>query len=135
MKKMVNEQLQISESNPIKAQYYDYERFTYPWHFHSQYEIIYVQASHGTCFVGDCIQKYSAGDVILFGPNLPHYMRSDDVYGFGDASLRVQGTIIQFEANFMQYSFCHYHQFHSIRQLLEESKRGILFPRQNGWGG
>ena len=49
MRQIINEQLQISESNPIKARYYDYDRFTYPWHFHSQYEIIYVKKSCGRC--------------------------------------------------------------------------------------
>ena len=39
---IINEKLPISESNPIKARHYDYDRLTYPWHFHSQYEIIYV---------------------------------------------------------------------------------------------
>ena len=109
------------------ARYYDYDRFTYPWHFHSQYEIIYVRNSSGRCFVGDCIERFSDGDVILFGPNLPHYMRSDDAYHCGNPLLRVQGTIIQFEENFMQYSFDHYPQFHQIRLLLKEAKRGVVF--------
>ena len=126
MRQIINEQLQISESNPIKARYYDYDRFTYPWHFHSQYEIIYVRNSSGRCFVGDCIERFSDGDVILFGPNLPHYMRSDDAYHCGNSLLRVQGTIIQFEENFMQYSFDHYPQFHQIRLLLKEATGDCL---------
>lgn len=131
MRQIMNEQLPISDSNPIRARYYDYNRFTYPWHFHSQYEIIYVKESYGSCFVGDCIEKYSAGDVILFGPNLPHYMRSDDIYHADDSVLRVQGTIIQFEQNFLQYSLNYYPQFLQIKTLLEESKRGILFPKKS----
>lgn len=131
MRQIMNEQLPISDSNPIRARYYDYNRFTYPWHFHSQYEIIYVKESYGSCFVGDCIEKYSAGDVILFGPNLPHYMRSDDIYHADDSALRVQGTIIQFEQNFLQYSLNYYPQFLQIKSLLEESKRGILFPKKS----
>ena len=87
---IINEKLPISESNPIKARHYDYDRFTYPWHFHSQYEIIYVKESHGLCFVGDCIEKLSAGDVILFGTNLPHYMRSNDIYGSENATSRAR---------------------------------------------
>jgi AraC-like DNA-binding protein len=127
MRQIINEQLQISESNPIKARYYDYDRFTYPWHFHSQYEIIYVKKSCGRCFVGDCIERFSEGDVVLFGPSLPHYMRSDDAYHGDNPRLRVQGTIIQFEENFMQYSFDHYPQFHQIRVLLKEARRGVVF--------
>ena len=127
MRQIINEQLQILESNPIKARYYDYDRFTYPWHFHSQYEIIYVKKSCGRCFVGDCIERFSEGDVVLFGPSLPHYMRSDDAYHGDNPRLRVQGTIIQFEENFMQYSFDHYPQFHQIRVLLKEARRGVVF--------
>ena len=67
MRQIINEQLQISESNPIKARYYDYDRFTYPWHFHSQYEIIYVKKGRGCCFVGDCIEQFAPTCLIICG--------------------------------------------------------------------
>lgn len=54
-------------------------------------------------------------------------MRSDDAYHGDNPRLRVQGTIIQFEENFMQYSFDHYPQFHQIRVLLKEARRGVVF--------
>ena len=54
-----------------------------------------------------------------------------DIYGSENATSRVQGTIIQFEQNFMQYSFDYYPQFLQIKMLLEESKRGIIFPKQD----
>lgn len=131
MRQLINEKLQISEENPIKARSYDYPHFTYPWHFHSQYEMIYVKEGYGLCFVGDCIQRYSAGDLILFGPNLPHYMRSDDLFHSAESTKRVQGTIIQFEQNLMQHSLNHYPQFLQLKLFLEESKRGLLFPRKS----
>lgn len=43
MKKIMNEKLTITTSNPVRARFYEYPRFTYPWHFHSEYEIIYVE--------------------------------------------------------------------------------------------
>ncbi len=124
----MNEKLPISESNPIKARYYDYRRFTYPWHFHSQYEIMYVEESEGECFVGDCIEQFRAGDVILFGSNLPHYMRNAERNEESDTALRTRGVIVQFEQNFMGYSFEHYPQLLQISNLLYEAGRGILFP-------
>ncbi|MDR3142816.1 MAG: AraC family transcriptional regulator [Tannerellaceae bacterium] len=127
MRTIMNEKLPISEANPIRPRYYDYAHFTYPWHFHSQYEIIYVKKSTGLCFVGDCIEKYSDGDLILLGTNLPHYLLSDDIYKTGNQELRVKGTIIQFEKDFMSYSIEHYPQFLQIKTFLEESKRGIFF--------
>jgi AraC-like DNA-binding protein len=130
MKNIMNEKLSISESNPIRARHYDYDQFSYTWHFHSQYEIIYVKESNGLCFVGDCIEKYSNGFLILLGSNLPHYMRSSDMYTTGNKNLRVKGTIIQFEKDFMLHAINHYPQFLQIKMLLEESRRGICFSKE-----
>lgn len=33
MKKIMNEKLTITTSNPVRARFYEYPRFTYPWHF------------------------------------------------------------------------------------------------------
>ncbi len=130
MKQIMNEKLPITEANPINPRYYDYDHFTYPWHFHSQYEIIYVKESTGLCFVGDCIEKFNAGDLILFGTNLPHYMLSDDKY-MNNHDLRVKGTIIQFEKDFMSYSIDHYPQFLQIKNFLKQSERGFFYRQVN----
>ncbi|MFT3753300.1 MAG: AraC family transcriptional regulator [Paludibacter sp.] len=127
-KKIMNEQLAISSLSPLRARFYDYQHFTYPWHFHSEYEIIYISESTGTRFIGNSAEKYNAGDVLLIGSNLPHYLKSDEIYHAGNSLLRVKGTIIQFEKEFMQHSINYYPQFIRIKNLLEESKYGILFP-------
>lgn len=80
MRKIMNEQLPISKSSPLKARFYDYPYFTYPWHFHTEYEVIYVKEGTGMRFVGNNAEKYVDGDIILLGSDLPHYMKSDDVY-------------------------------------------------------
>jgi len=80
MRKMMNEQLPISKSSPLKARFYDYPYFTYPWHFHTEYEIIYVKEGTGMRFVGNNAEKYADGDILLLGSDLPHYMKSDEVY-------------------------------------------------------
>ena len=126
MKKIMNEKLTITTSNPVRARFYDYPRFTYPWHFHSEYEIIYVEQGEGECLIGDSIIPYSKGDMILFGTELPHSMQSPAEYGT-DPKLKVKGVNIQFEKDFMHYSISQYSQFIPIRNLLEESCRGIKF--------
>lgn len=130
MKRIVNEQLHISDSNPIKARAYDYKSFTYPWHFHGEYEILYVEKGYGQCIIGDSIIDYSDETLLLFGSALPHCMQNPPEYGQDD-SLRVNGTIIQFEKDFMQYSFTHYVQFININTLLNESNRGVKISVKN----
>ena len=127
-RQMINEQLPISESSPIKARFYDYAHFTYPWHFHAEYEIIYFKEGTGTGFIGNNMESFKAGDFILIGSNLPHYMKNDDAYYADGSCLRTKGTIIQFEHDFMQYSIRHYIQFTKIKKLLDDSLSGIYFP-------
>jgi hypothetical protein len=47
MRKILNEQLDITDAHPLKARFYDYKNFTYPWHFHSEFEVIYIEKGYG----------------------------------------------------------------------------------------
>ncbi|KFC57913.1 transcriptional regulator [Flavobacterium gilvum] len=125
----MNERLLISKSSPLSVRFYDYKHFTYPLHFHTEYEIIYIKESTGTRFVGNNISKYEAGDVLLIGSNLPHFLKSDDIYHSAESVLRVKGTIIQFEKEFMYYAINNYPHFIKIKNLFQESERGIFFAK------
>jgi AraC-like DNA-binding protein len=127
MRAIMNERLPISKSSPLKARFFDYEHFSYPLHFHSEYEIIYIKEGTGTRFLGNSITKFHAGDMLLIGSNLPHFMKSDEAYHSGNSGLRVKGTIIQFEKEFMYYAVNHYSHFIKIKNLFQESQRGIYF--------
>lgn len=50
------------------------------WHYHPELELIYFSAGTGTQFVGDSIQRFQAGDMLLIGADLPHFWSFDDVY-------------------------------------------------------
>ncbi|CDD49323.1 putative uncharacterized protein [Bacteroides sp. CAG:875] len=126
MKKILNEQLDISDTNPLKARYYDYKRFTYPWHFHSEFEIIYVEKGYGQGMIGDSITHFSDQSLFVLGSNLPHYVENPPEYTQQE-NLRVNGVIIQFEKDFIQYAFSHYSQFQAINRLLKNAQRGLLY--------
>jgi len=134
MRQVINEKLPISVYNPIRARCIDYEHFTYPWHFHGEYEIIYIQEGTGQRFVGSSVEPFSEGHVIMLGPNLPHCMQSDPAYWKGDKTVRVKGIIIQFETDFMNHSVANYPQFFPIKTLLEASRRGLFFSAPENAG-
>ena len=126
--KLMYEQLAMYEGNPIIARHYDYAKFTFPWHVHNEFEIIYVKESYGERFVADSMEMFYPNDVTLVGHSVPHYMKSAEEYETGQSSKRVKGTIIQFEEDFMSYAINNYVDLSHIKKLLDESARGIHFP-------
>lgn len=124
----MHEQLTIYSGAPIIARHYDYDRFTFPWHVHKEFEIIYVKESIGERFVADNMGIFHPYDLTFVGHGVPHYMKSAPEYETGDKSLRVKGVIIQFEEEFMSHSIGKYADLAHIKKLLDESERGIHFP-------
>ncbi len=130
--KMMHEQLDMSTSSPIKVKWCDYDHFTYPWHFHSEYEIVYIIKSTGTRFAGNNIETYNEEDLTLLGSFLPHMYRSDEIYYEGNPALRVHAIVIQFSKDFFSHAFQYYPEFHKIKLFLEKSASGVWFNKTEG---
>lgn len=125
--KLMHEQLTIYSGTPIIARHYDYDKFTFPWHVHNEFEIIYVKESCGERFVADNMETFHPYDLTLVGHSVPHYMKSAPEYEKGNKALRVKGVIIQFEEDFMAHAINNYADLSHIKKLLDESERGIHF--------
>jgi len=42
------------------------------WHFHPEYELVYIEAASGPRHVGDHASTYQGSDLVLIGTNIPH---------------------------------------------------------------
>lgn len=110
--------------------------FTYPWHFHSEYEILYILDGCGTSFVADSIESFKSGDLVMLGNNLPHFWRSDESYYSESLHKKVKYIVIQFPKDLFRESIFQYAEFNSIKVLLDYSARGIRFlPPFSGEAG
>jgi AraC-like DNA-binding protein len=99
-----------------------YDRF----HYHKEYEILYNIENSGTRFIGDSIRRFSNGDLVLVGPNIPHYWHSDDRYFLGNKDLCAKVVLLQFDEGFIG-NVVKYPEMKGIRDLLEKASRGIRF--------
>lgn len=95
------------------------------WHYHSEVELIHFEKGEGTQFIGDSINRFKAGDVVLVGSNLPHYWRFDEVYFEENSSATADVRVVHFTENFWGAAFLDIPELSSIKTLLEKAKRGL----------
>jgi hypothetical protein len=69
------------------------------WHFHPEYEIVYVEADKGFRHIGDHISKYEGSDLAFIGPNIPHLNFDYGVKSTADT------VVIQMNENFLGSDF------------------------------
>lgn len=99
------------------------------WHYHSEYELLYISQSSGIRFVGDNVSHFSAGELVLIGPYLPHLYRNDPAYYEEGGDLKVKTIVMKFSRNFMGEGTFDNPEFSGVNKLLEESKFGVLFGK------
>jgi len=125
--KIMHEQLSFRGKTAVTVKWDDFPHFTFPWHFHPEYELVYVIKSFGKRFVGDHIEDFSNGDLVLLGSNLPHFWKNDDVFFRNDPAYKVNAIVIHFPADFFKQQIENYPEFLKIKELLQRSARGIRF--------
>ncbi len=95
------------------------------WHYHTEAELIHFKKGNGTQFIGDHIQNFKDGDVVLIGSNLPHYWRFDDAYFTYDNRTNADVTVGHFCEDFWGAHFLNLPENKGIKTILEKAKRGI----------
>lgn len=99
--------------------------FTNPWHFHPEIELNYVVSSAGMRFIGHSIDRFSDGEIILLGSNLPHYWKNDAVYSEAGNSLQAEAIVARFTPNFAGEPFWELPETKPIQRLLNRAGVGL----------
>ncbi len=91
------------------------------WHFHPEYEIVYVETTSGMRHIGDHISKYEGSDLALIGPNIPHLN-----FDFGVKTI-VETVVVQMKEHFLGLPFFALPEIAGINDLFERAKTGLAF--------
>ncbi len=104
-----------------------YPHFLKVWHFHPELELVYIKKSRGTRFIGDSIEKFEKGEIVLIGENLPHMWLNDDEYFKKSSKLVAEAVGIHFEKEFLGREFFKIPEMNHISKLIIRAKVGIKF--------
>jgi AraC-like DNA-binding protein len=85
------------------------------WHHHSQMELTLLTQGSGTRFIGDSITHFNAPDLVLIGPNLPHYWH-----------MRQHSSGYAFQFDFEpEHPFWQLPETGELRGLWNDAQRGV----------
>jgi AraC-like DNA-binding protein len=121
------EQVPVCGDSSFLVREFNVPYFEAPLHFHPVCELTLITESKGRRFIGDHIGNFDVGDLVFIGSNVPHLYRCTEEYYQDDLEARARAIIIQFDENFLGKDFFLAPEMARIRQLLEQSTRGISF--------
>lgn len=102
----------------------------YPWHYHPEYEIIFVEKSYGIRLMGNHIGNFNDGDLMFIGPNLPHVWKNDKDFYEGNKDLFVDVYVIQFHEDALMKGFFDLPEFTRIKELFKLAQQGVLIIKE-----
>ena len=91
------------------------------WHYHPEYELVYVEAENGIRHVGQNISSFMESDLVLIGPNIPH-LNFD--YGL---KTEYRQIVVQLKERFLGDAFNETPELSAIQQLFEKASMGLSF--------
>ena len=92
------------------------------WHYHPEVELIYFEKGSGMQFIGDSIQTFKSGDVMLVGSNVPHYWRFDTT---AETVNEVDVKVVHFKEDFWGSDFLQLPENKELLAILQQAKLGI----------
>ena len=120
MESIVLEKIEFEKGKSFKV-FSPSLRNTFLWHYHPEFELVYVEADAGIRHVGTHVSTYTNSDLVFIGSNLPHLnfdyrLRSD-----------YHQTVIQLKIDFLGNALSKIPEFSSIDALFANAAFGIAF--------
>ncbi len=114
----------ISHDRQRSFSLFDFQsrRFDCPFHHHPEIELTLIVASTGHRYVGDHISRFSPGDLVLMGSNLPHMYINDTTF-----SDQAHSVVMQFLPECLGSNFFQLGELKAIHRLFERARVGLSF--------
>ncbi|HMI01195.1 MAG TPA: AraC family transcriptional regulator [Pedobacter sp.] len=87
------------------------------FHFHNTHEIALILKSKGTRIIGDSIENFSEGDLVILGPKVPH------ISYYNNSA--IHALVVYFRPNWLTENQLNSESLFKLRKLFNDTDRGI----------
>ncbi|WPP49440.1 helix-turn-helix domain-containing protein [Catalinimonas niigatensis] len=91
------------------------------WHFHPEYELVWIKGSDGNRHVGQHFSRFKGSDLVLIGSYIPH-LNFD--YGI---TTPYEEVVVHIRQDFLKHTATNAPELEVVQQLLELAQHGIAF--------
>jgi len=91
------------------------------WHYHPEYELVYIEGTDGNRHIGDHLERYEGSDLAFIRPNVPHLN-----FDYG-ADRRHTKIVVQLREDFLGPDFLNKPELRSIQQLFNQPEGACYF--------
>jgi len=98
----------------------EYDYFYNPLHYHPEFELTLVVKSFGQRRIGDNIENFSEGDLVLVGNNLPHIWKNDEIFFDEKLDMKAKAICVKFLPDFAGYDFLDRPEMKGIKAILKD---------------
>lgn len=94
------------------------------WHFHPEYELVFIDGTNGTRHVGEHIARFEGSDLVFIGSYIPHLNFDYGVKG------NYEKIVVHIRPDFMGQAIAQTPELQLVAQLFEKSRYGIAFQAE-----
>jgi len=107
-----------SADESLSVMAYRQDAFPFVWHLHPEWELTLIVDGAGQRYVGDSVEEFSPGDLVLLPGNLPHTWHGQGTKANGCASVVVF---------FIEQAVGDLPELANVRRLMDRASCGLAF--------
>lgn len=120
----VRELIPLDPGSSFRYYTHDYPHPFVRWGHHPEYEVHLIQKTSGRYVVGDVIDSFDPGQLMMVGPNLPHYWISDLPR---EERISDRDAVLHFSDEWIRGCQSAMQELGALEDLLARSRYGIEF--------
>jgi AraC-like DNA-binding protein len=117
----------LENKGTIRIKKVDQFHLNSPFHFHQLCELVWIEKGSGKRLIGDRVENFSDGDLVLMSPNLPHIWQNEVVFPGRKRKCRTKATVVYFPPDFIRKLSDEPSITQPVEHLIQKASRGIRF--------